>query len=193
MHRHRQPPPVSDTELIARLDDLIVSNSRNIARSYSLSQEDIEDICQTVRLRLCRVDPQHRRNIPYCQSVVYNTQRDAIRQLKRHNTGLLSLEEPEDGAAAKWTISEDKLPPSSLPSLDAVIDTHTVAGRAWKKLSAEQQLCIAIRLGLDGAEECESPRTISRRTGIAESRIPGILRSAMATMQAAAKEFPAIG
>ena len=144
-------------------------------------------------MKLCQLAQQHRRNDGYIKSTIYNAQRDCRRVLLRRYTGLLAIEEPEDGQApAKWTISEEKLPAAEF-SPEETLDRHALATRIFTRLSSEQQLVLAISLGLDGSDGTESPKTISRKTGISESRVESLLRSAKASMRAAAEEIQTVG
>lgn len=187
------PVEVTDEELLARYERLILAESRKIAKSYSLSREDAEDIAQNSRLKLCLLPPDVRHADPYCRTTIYNSCRDSIRVMLRQTNGLLSILDEEDTswrsnvastfAPEPWTIREAALPPDDTREMTDVLSDHALAQRLFSLLSPEQILVVSHWYGLDGSDPVTSARSISRRTGIKEARVAEILRAALAKLR----------
>jgi RNA polymerase sigma factor (sigma-70 family) len=179
-----QLPYISDEDLLAKFDRLIIYEAKKIAKSYAWGDE-WEDIAQMARIKLTKLPQDVRGAGAYVRQTIYYSCCDSIRKLKIQTNGLLFINDAEEDSAP-WTISEEDLPPDATKSVIDTLHDHDLYTRLTSTLTSEQTLVVGIWYGLDGGDPVTSPRSVARRTGIKESRVSEILRAALAKLRNAA-------
>jgi len=153
--------------------------------SYHASAEDAEDASQDARLKLLKVRSEHRNNDVYCKTTIENQLRTSYARHKRTNDPLLSIDPhwdtPDTGDVD--TSLNATLESTDEPALDALLSANFVTS-ALSCLTVEQQLVISLHLGLaSDSRPIKDLPTLSRRSFVAESRLPGIIKAALAKLK----------
>jgi DNA-directed RNA polymerase specialized sigma24 family protein len=188
------PPPeplplISDDQLLATYERLIVRVSHVLQNRYHLRDEDAQDLAQAARIRLYRT-PQDKRHIPvWLRTVCNNAMRSELTRIRRHKDSTTPLD------PAWWAASQDSATESQgtdpidvlsdvTEPVDTLLERDQLAQSLLDSLSAEQRLVMTLFLGLTpGDRPIKDFRTLSKLAMVRESRLQYVIDASLAKMR----------
>lgn len=183
--------PATDEELLAKYDRLIIKVAHTIQETYRLTPECGEDMAQCARIRLLRVPANKRHVAVWIRTVINNAMRTELKKIRAASEPLgkpmIYFDDAitVDGEYTDSTMHAEVPDPS--PCVEATTERDQLARTAFAALNTEEQLVMALKLGLDGSQPIHNLRTLSRKSGVREARLPRVISRALAKMSEAAR------